>query len=89
MEELGRALVQAIGNSSDISAAVQKIRHQGFSLHLVLNCEQDADRGAQMELLTRRHAAHAPTFRLNSDDVGFLKSLGIDPTRSPRGRRSS
>ncbi len=30
-----------------------------------------------------------PGFRLNSDDVTFLKSLGIDPTRSPRRRSSS
>lgn len=89
MEELGRALVQAIGKSSDVSAAVRHIRHQGFSLHLVLNCDQDSERGAQMELMTRQHVANAPVFRLNSHDVGFLKSLGIDPTRSARGRRSS
>lgn len=41
MEELGRALVQAIRTSSDISEAIRKIRHQGFAPQLILSCEQD------------------------------------------------
>ena len=30
-----------------------------------------------------------PPFRVNADDVSFLKSIGIDPTRTVRRRRKS
>ncbi len=43
MEELGKALVQAIRTSSDISEAIRKIRHQGFAPQLILSCEQDGE----------------------------------------------
>ena len=79
MEELGKAVAQAIRSSVDVSEAIRKIRHQGMSPHLVLSCERDV----------------APTpgdseFRLNGRDVALLKSMGIDPTRrgrTPRRRR--
>jgi hypothetical protein len=27
-----------------------------------------------------------PTFRINGEDLAFLRSIGIDPTRKSRGR---
>jgi hypothetical protein len=88
MEELGRALLQAIGSSADVGQTVRQIHHEGYSLHLVLNCRQDRSREARLAL-TPRPDDGGPAFRLNSGDVSFLESLGIDPTRSARGRRSS
>ena len=99
MEELGKALAQAIRTSSDVSEAIRKIRHRGMSPHLVLSCEQDAggrleNRRNGMPLLGSADAlspgaagepsAGESEFRLNGRDVALLKSMGIDPTR--RGR---
>ena len=51
MEELSRALAQAIRTSSDVSEAIRKIRHRGLSPHLLLSCERDA----QLSPVTRRN----------------------------------
>lgn len=85
----GRALVEAINGSSEISGVARRIQREGYSLHLVLGCLQgDAEDGE--ELAPRPpHSVHKPAFRLNGDDVTFLRSIGIDPTRAVRRRRKS
>jgi hypothetical protein len=32
-------------------------------------------------------AAASAAFRIDASDLGFLRSIGIDPTRRPRARR--
>ncbi len=86
LDDFGRVLVEAITHSSEFSGAVQRIRNEGYSMYLVLNCQQDGERRARMELTSKR-AVPEPVFRLNSDDMSFLKSVGIDPTRCTRRRR--
>jgi hypothetical protein len=48
--------------------------------------------GGALQRSPRRLPAHAgsrePSFRMNGEDVAFLRSMGIDPTRSIRRRRS-
>lgn len=89
MKDLGRAVVHAISTSEDVSQVVRRIRHEGFSLSLVLNCEQDdgGRREAKLDLTPRPPAS--PSFRLDTKDVALLKSLGIDATRSGSRRRGS
>ena len=98
--EVGRRMIEAIGRSNEVEGAVQRIHDEGYSLYLVLDGAHDVQ--AQLELRAadkpRSEPSPAalpaasippPSFRLNSDDVTFLKSLGIDATRSPRRRSSS
>ncbi len=101
MEELGKALAQAIRTSSDVSEAIRKIRHRGMSPHLILSCERGVE-GRRNGMPVHGGADALPSgaveelspgeseFRLNGRDVALLKSMGIDPTRrgrTPRRRR--
>lgn len=94
LSELGRALVQAIAASDDVSESVRKLRNGGYALNLILDCQQDGAKGARLRLSTapveRNSTPADPAFRLDGEDVSFLRELGIDPTRpGRRPRRSS
>lgn len=82
----GRALAEAINGATEIGGAAREIRREGYCLHLVLGCLPDPlGRGVVED--DRRLPAKRPAFCLDSEDVAFLKSIGIDPTRSVRRRR--
>ena len=84
----GRALVEAINGSSEASGVARRIQREGYSLHLVLGCLQGGQAEGGGELAPQPpDPARKPAFRLNGDDVTFLKSIGIDPTRAVRRRR--
>lgn len=109
LDDLGRALAEAIAASPDVTAAASRIRCQGFSLNLMLNCTQQpaqdsvpfesvarkpctaADLPALASVVADRTTAPAAkaSFRLNTADVAFLRSVGIDGTRPARRRRRS
>jgi hypothetical protein len=97
LRDFGRALSEAISESSEASEKLREIRDRGYSLYLLLD-------GARSERLTadtpssdapkpraprapRRPRPAEPEFRINGDDLSFLRSVGIDPTRRLRGRR--
>lgn len=104
LNDFGRALIQAIHDSSEVNGAARQISREGYSLYLVLDGKEDE---ARLELTSRkdpapekppgppkaarpngaRPNAARPNFRLNSGDVEFLRSVGIDATRSVRRRR--
>ena len=85
MRELGHALVEAIAASPDASETVRKIRHQGFSLCLVLD-RKEGESSTRIELTSGQTLPVRPGFRLNQGDVSFLESVGIDATRPGRRR---
>jgi hypothetical protein len=93
LNDFGRAVLQAMHGSTEVHGAVRKICREGYSLHLVLDGKTE-DQQARLELTSplidetvRPGPPAQATFRLNSDDVEFLRSVGIDPTRSVRRRR--
>lgn len=91
LRDFGRALSEAISDSSEATEKLREIRDRGFSLYLLLDgagairaeaaADDDDDR-------PKRLPAAEPQFRINIDDLSFLRSVGIDPTRR-RSRRSS
>ena len=102
VEELRTALIQAIRSSDEVSEVVRKIRRQGLSLQLLLSCEQRDDPENRISDRRRiglgsgeavpdpwrdRPGRKDAAFRLNGQDVTFLESMGIDPTRRVRPRR--
>jgi hypothetical protein len=89
LRELGRALQRGIADSPEAQSALDGLRQEGYSLHLLLErraasgpasgdaaATPDGDRA-------KRYAG----FRINSSDLFFLRSIGIDPTRRVRAAR--
>ncbi len=91
VRELGQALARALSTAPTVADAVRRIRHQGCSLYLAIHCDA-VDCGdesvTKIELNVGKANSKKPVFLLNKDDVSFLESVGIDPTRSGGRRRS-
>ena len=83
------ALARALSDSSEASRAVKEIRREGWSLYLVVDQqeEEQGSGGAALELTAKKAAAESPPFKIDGQDLTFLRSIGIDPTRSLRKRR--
>lgn len=113
LEDLGRAVSEAIADSPEASRHLAELRQQGFSVHLLLEGAAEktaraavdrspaARRRVQRQLtgdlpvaVGRRLEAAAgspdspdPAFLIDGRDLAFLRSVGIDPTRSPRRKK--
>ncbi len=86
MRDLGQALVHAIAASPEAADTVRRIRHQGWSVRLVLD-HNEGENGTQIELTSGQSSSVKADFLLNKGDVLFLESVGIDATRPGRRRR--
>lgn len=118
LEDLSRAVSDAVSDSSDASRQLADLRRQGFSVYLLLESgeekgrlrtavgrvgsgqgrvRQPAPRQLTGELpvaIERRLEAPGtssalpdPPFLIDGRDLSFLRSVGIDPTRSPRRKK--
>jgi hypothetical protein len=88
LRELRRALSEAISESSDVSRTLRKIREEGYSLYLLVDCKRDRDADDDpLPLAAPRLSSGDPVFQINVNDLSFLRSIGIDPTRRLRRRR--
>jgi hypothetical protein len=93
LRDLRRALSEAISESSDVSRTLRRIREEGYSLYLLVDCKRDPfgdDDDDPLPVASRRRERERerePVFQINSPDLHFLKSIGIDPTRRSRRRR--
>jgi hypothetical protein len=95
LRDLRRALSEAISESSDVSRTLRRIREEGYSLYLLVDCKRDpfgdddplpvASRTSRRE--REREREREPVFQINGTDLHFLRSIGIDPTRRSRRRR--
>lgn len=79
--DLERALAQAIAASPEIVESLRRVRAEGYRLEVVFDCQPQASESATAV------AGPAPTFRIHGEDLAFLRSIGIDPTRQRRPRR--
>jgi len=91
LRDLRRALSEAISDSSEVSRTLRRIREEGYTLYLLVDCKRDRlDRETGDELLpvaVPRRNGSEPIFQINGHDLSFLRSIGIDPTRQLRRRR--
>ncbi len=90
LRDLRRALSDAISESTEVSRSLRKIREEGYSLYLLVDCKRDSSGEESLALSAPRATSSPadPAFQINGRDLSFLKSIGIDPTRRLRRRRT-
>jgi hypothetical protein len=96
LKELGQAINESISGSGRVHDSIQRIRDEGYNLYMVLDAKVGVNRREGRGSRSRQGAkAHElPTgeeraaFRINVKDLRFLRSVGIDPTRKVRNRRT-
>jgi hypothetical protein len=87
LQDLRGAITEALVDSTDVTRSMDQIRDEGWSVYLVIDRKLEDETPEGIEL-TGGQAGHIePTFKINSADLSFLKSVGIDPTRRVRRRR--
>jgi hypothetical protein len=96
LKELGQAINESISGSGRVHDSIQRIRDEGYNLYMVLDAKVGVNKrdgrgsrgrssGARGERAVSEERA---AFRINVKDLRFLKSVGIDPTRKVRNRRT-
>jgi hypothetical protein len=84
LRELGNAINASISASPDVNQHIQRIRDEGYNLYVVLDATIGLGKNGEAE--KNGDPAKMPplseaSFRININDLGFLRSIGIDPTR--------
>ena len=81
LREVSRALLDAISESATLNGSLRRLHEEGYTLHLLLDCKRSGEEEAP---------ATPPVdaeFRIDANDLAFLRSVGIDPTRRRRRPR--
>ncbi len=99
LKELGAALNESISSSAKVNEVLGRIRAIDYEVYLILNATVAIEKLGERRSATlpsiRRGAPpqksdrDSPAFQINVKDLNFLKTVGIDPTRSVRSRRPS
>jgi hypothetical protein len=87
LKDLRGAITEALADSTDVTRSMDEIRDEGWSVYLVIDRKREDETPEGIELTAEESDGVDPTFRINSSDLSFLKSVGIDPTRKVRRRR--
>jgi hypothetical protein len=88
VEELRGAVSEALADSTEVDHALRHIREQGWSLYLVVDRKREGEALEAYEIAGERALVSEAAFRIDSSDLSFLRSIGIDPTRRARRRRA-
>jgi hypothetical protein len=87
LRDLGRALSAAISESPEVGRTLRRIRREGYTLQLLLDCKRDPEQAEPVSAGGGGALPFEPSFRIDARDLSFLRSIGIDPTRRLRRRR--
>lgn len=101
LKELSDAINESVSESAAVNAKIQKIRDEGYDLYVFLDATIGLGRDGESTTVTEGHSvteargslATEAQFRINVNDLVFLRSVGIDPTRKvkvpkrPDGRK--
>jgi hypothetical protein len=83
MKELGKAINESLAESEPIAEVIAKIKAGGYDVFLVLeatigfNKHDDEQPATPKPALVSARAKSDPQFKVNAQDVKFLKSLRI------------
>lgn len=103
LRELGAALNEAVSSSEKVHEILAKVKSEGYGAYLCLDAtvalEKRGRRSSAALPTIRRGGLAAPksereaegldtaVFQINVKDLGFLRSVGIDPTRPIRAKK--
>ncbi len=98
LRELGAALNEAVSAAPKVHEILARVKAEGYDAYLVLDATVALDKrgrrsSASLPSIRRgapgagRAEGEAAPFQINVKDLGFLMSVGIDPTRPIRARR--
>ncbi len=84
MKELGDAINESLSESEQIGDVIAKIKAHGYDVFLVLEAtigfsrrDEEEEEGAETVTATRGPAESEAQFKINAQDMKFLKSLRI------------
>lgn len=78
MKELGEAINESLSESDQISEVIAKIKSGGYDVFLVLEATIGFNKLDEPEAkMTAAGARKEPEFKVNTQDMKFLKSLRI------------
>lgn len=89
LSNVERALLDALAESPEVHRSIWRLQRAGFTLRLAIECHESAPEPGATAPPAPTPSAHPVAFRIDADDLGFLRSIGIDPTRRPRPRRKA
>lgn len=88
LKDLRAAIVRALSGSGEVRSLFDQVRDEGYSLYFVVH-RKPLDEEGSSETAPIEGLEATPVFRIDGRDLSILKSLGIDPTRSTRKRKSN
>src|SRR5258708_33190845 len=83
IKELSDAINGSLAESEQIARAIASLKEEGYDIFLVLeatigfNHRNDEHASSSAELVASRTGGARPEFRVNANDVRFLKALRI------------
>lgn len=87
MREVERALLDALSESQEMHRVIHGLRREGLTLRVSLDCgAEDTPQTAARSSADRRESEVG--FRIDAEDLRFLRSIGIDPTRRRPARQA-
>ena len=90
MKELGEAINESLSESEQIADVIGKIKTEGYDVFLVLEATVGFNkRNEREEQPAPVLASSEPEFKLNSQDLRFLKSLRISLEDATRNKRAA
>jgi hypothetical protein len=85
LRAIERALFEAISDSPEVHRSLWRLQRAGYTLRLALECGEATGDGAATA--ADAGSEQKAAFRIDGEDLRFLRSVGIDPTRGGRQRR--
>jgi len=87
LQDLKGAISKTLVDSPDVERSMDRIRDEGWSVYLVVDRKREDETPEGIELIADRTSTREVLFRIDRQDLAFLRSIGIDPTRRLRRRR--
>ena len=91
LEQLRAELCRALGEARRAPALLDQLKDAGYDVHLLIDWkprQESAEPGSdRLALPPARPLEENQRFIINAEDLAFLRSVGIDPTKSRKPRR--